>query len=278
MIGEYDASGNDIKTYGYKPNSTWTTDPVFMQQNGQYCFYHNDHLGTPMKMTSVSGAVVWSATYDAFGKATVDGNSTVANNLRFPGQYYDGEASLHYNWNRYYDPASGRYIIIDPIGLRGGINFFVYAKNSPARLFDSMGLDECTNTTVSVGGGFALGGAGLGGECGTGILQCTDECGNQTSYAYKYCCGGLTIGPKGLPKGSFDTSGEFGGWSGDVSRFRGSSIQIKGFVGSGLNGWSGTISWNPGVGGGVTTGPAGGIGASIGGMGCWTWDVTSIEF
>ena len=57
------AAGNEVKAYGYKPGSLWTTDPLFMKTDGQYYFYHNDHLGTPQKMTDVSGAVVWSAKY-----------------------------------------------------------------------------------------------------------------------------------------------------------------------------------------------------------------------
>ena len=70
--------------------------------------YHNDHLGTPQKMTSVNGAVVWNATYSSFGEANVDITSTITNNLRFPGQYEDEETGLHYNYHRYYDPTTGR--------------------------------------------------------------------------------------------------------------------------------------------------------------------------
>ncbi len=51
-----------------------------------YYFYHNDHLGTPQKLTAVNGAVVWSAVYSSFGEAMVE-IETVENNLRFPGQY-----------------------------------------------------------------------------------------------------------------------------------------------------------------------------------------------
>ncbi|MCP4379504.1 MAG: RHS repeat protein [bacterium] len=67
LVAEYDAAGNETRTYGYKPNSTWTTDPLWLKQNGEYYFYHNDHLGTPQKLARQNGAVVWSASYSAFG-------------------------------------------------------------------------------------------------------------------------------------------------------------------------------------------------------------------
>ena len=83
---------------------------------------------------------VWSATYDAFGRATVDAASTVTNNLRFPGQYYDAETGLHYNWMRYYDPVTGRYSTSDPIGLEGGVNEYAYVGGNPIVWMDPMGL------------------------------------------------------------------------------------------------------------------------------------------
>ncbi|MFV0478013.1 MAG: RHS repeat domain-containing protein [Parahaliea sp.] len=38
-------------------------------------------------------------------------------NLRLPGQYFDGETGLHYNYFRHYDPSLGRYIQSDPIDI-----------------------------------------------------------------------------------------------------------------------------------------------------------------
>ena len=116
LVGEYDATGSVIKTYGWKPGSTWSTDPLFMKIGSEYYYYHNDHLGTPQKMTSVSGAVVWSAKYSSFGDAFIEVESVV-NNLRFPGQYWDGESGLHYNYKRYYDIDAKRYLNIDPLRI-----------------------------------------------------------------------------------------------------------------------------------------------------------------
>ncbi len=50
LAAEYDAAGNELKSYGYKPDSTWTTDPLWLKKGGEYYFYHNDHLGTPQKL------------------------------------------------------------------------------------------------------------------------------------------------------------------------------------------------------------------------------------
>jgi RHS repeat-associated protein len=66
--------------------------------------------------------------------------SSVTNNFRFPGQYYDQETGLHYNYYRYYDPRTGRYLTPDPIGLVGGINPFAYSDNNPTLWIDPFGL------------------------------------------------------------------------------------------------------------------------------------------
>jgi RHS repeat-associated protein len=79
-------------------------------------FYHNDALGTPQRMTDSTGAVVWAADYKPFGEAAIT-ISTITNNLRFPGQYFDAETGLNYNYMRDYDPATGRYIQSDPVGI-----------------------------------------------------------------------------------------------------------------------------------------------------------------
>jgi len=105
-------------------------------------YIHTDHLGTPVMMSDSSGAKVWEVEARPFGDgATATGTGSL--NIRFPGQYHDAESGLNYNYFRDYNPAIGRYVEADPIGLDGGINPFVYVQNSPVNLVDPFGLGGC---------------------------------------------------------------------------------------------------------------------------------------
>jgi RHS repeat-associated protein len=109
-------------------------------------YVHPDHLGTPRAITrSTDNQFVWKwDNTEAFGDSAPNespsGLGTFAYNLRFRGQYFDGETGSHYNYFRDYEPTIGRYIQSDPIGLKGGINTFAYARGSPLRWTDPFGL------------------------------------------------------------------------------------------------------------------------------------------
>jgi len=68
----------------------------------------------------------------------------VTNNFRFPGQYYDAETGLNYNYQRTYDPAIGEYTQHDPIGRKGGMNPFGYVGGNPVTRDDPLGLRPLT--------------------------------------------------------------------------------------------------------------------------------------
>jgi RHS repeat-associated protein len=147
----FDGAGNEYVEVSDDTGKT-TADAVrFVSVDGgsvptvtTLSYIHNDHLGTPKAMTDESGSVVWRSTHDPFGAATVDPSSTVEMNVRFPGQYYDSETGLHYNYFRYYAPETGRYHTYDSIGLAGGINPYLYADANPLTNFDPLGLDTIT--------------------------------------------------------------------------------------------------------------------------------------
>ncbi|WP_422491555.1 RHS repeat domain-containing protein [Endozoicomonas sp. ALE010] len=125
-------------------------------------YLHPDHLNTPRLATDENQTIVWRWQSDAFGLGQAeedpdeDGKPTVVN-LRFPGQYFDQENGLHYNFHRYYDPETGRYTQSDPIGLMGGMNTYSYAYENPVKFTDPLGLAVyLTYHEVRVGGGNGL--------------------------------------------------------------------------------------------------------------------------
>jgi RHS repeat-associated protein len=101
--------------------------------------YSTDHLGTPREILDEEGNLMWSARYDVHGRIDKLEVNKVDNPIRFQGQYEDCEIGLHYNFFRYYDPDTGRYITQDPIRLLGGINPYAYALN-PLSWLDPLGL------------------------------------------------------------------------------------------------------------------------------------------
>ncbi|UUY07316.1 DUF4329 domain-containing protein [Pseudomonas sp. J452] len=147
LVGEYDEQGNLRQEYAYDPTKPWMSQPLFTrakrQDNQQWSisYFATSHLGTPEAAFEKSGEVTWRAKAQAFGKTQIN-LATIDNPLRFPGQYFDAETGLYQNYFRDYDPALGRYVQSDPIGLRGGINYYVYVNSAPLFSFDPDGLYE----------------------------------------------------------------------------------------------------------------------------------------
>ncbi len=90
-------------------------------------FIHNDHLGTPVAVTDQSQSVVWEAQRLPFGKTGETGS--ISERSRFPGQYFDAETDLNYNYFRNYDTSTGRYHQADPVGLLGWRSSSLTSKN-----------------------------------------------------------------------------------------------------------------------------------------------------
>ena len=100
---------------------------------------HADHLGRPVKMTNAAKASVWDVVFTPWGAPhTLTGAQTL--NERFPGQWFQLESGLHYNWHRHYDPSLGRYTQPDPLGFVDGPSQYAYGRNSPQTRVDRFGL------------------------------------------------------------------------------------------------------------------------------------------
>lgn len=135
LIGEYDASGNIIQ------ETVWLGElAVGVLTSGAQYYVNPDHLGAPQSIRDQSGNVLWRWDHDPFGNGAPSGSITC--NLRFPGQYYDSETGLFYNYYRDYNPATGRYVQSDPIGLAGGVNTYAYVDGNPVGRVDPYGLAE----------------------------------------------------------------------------------------------------------------------------------------
>jgi RHS repeat-associated protein len=126
-----DAVLNNATAYAYEAFERTLTDTLY--------FYHADHLGTPIAMTNGAGALVWRAEHTPFGGIYALTVGTTANNLRFPGQYYDSETGLAQNWNRDYSARVGRFYENDPWRSLPPRQY-LYVNNNPLKHIDSKGL------------------------------------------------------------------------------------------------------------------------------------------
>jgi RHS repeat-associated protein len=117
--------------------------------------YFTDHLGSVLN-TAIAGGL---QSYDSYGR-TIAGFPLFAEvlssdpvNYGFAGRQFDIESEKYYNRARMYDPATGRFLNQDPLGLKGGLNLYRYAKNNPLSYVDPYGRSPL---------GCMLGGALLG--------------------------------------------------------------------------------------------------------------------
>ena len=153
----------DIWFYAYRGTETlWQTDAnwgsidflaasgmkiatVDSSVGGCFCttkYYHLDPLGSTRLVTSPSKSVSFSDGYQPFGRD--NGSPNTSENYKFTGKPYSSTTGLYYEYQRWYDPSTGRFISQDP--LLGKLsnpqssNGYVYANNVPTTYTDPSGL------------------------------------------------------------------------------------------------------------------------------------------
>jgi RHS repeat-associated protein len=140
LLAESAATGAVLREY------IWLGDvPVAVVEGASRFYVHVDHLNTPRLVANQTPQTVWRwDQQEPFGLNAPDQDPSSLGifelALRFPGQYADKETNLFYNSARDFDPLVGRYVESDPIGLRGGLNTYLYADGTPVARSDPDGL------------------------------------------------------------------------------------------------------------------------------------------
>ncbi|WP_405913081.1 DUF6531 domain-containing protein [Streptomyces sp. NBC_00963] len=117
--------------------------------NSRFFAIVTDLVGTPTELLDESGNIAWRKRSTLWGTTTWTANSATYTPLRFPGQYFDPETGLHYNYFRHYDPETARYLTPDPLGLAPAPNPNSYVHN-PHSWIDPLGLSpDCLDGEVT---------------------------------------------------------------------------------------------------------------------------------
>lgn len=251
--------------YIYLPTASGPM-PVAAIYGTKHYAIQSDHLNTPRRLVQSDGQVAWQWAYSEFGdeQPTVASNrfaNTALNqsfgtttvpavtfNLRYPGQYYDQESNLYYNYHRSYSATIGRYTQADPIGLQGGWNRFSYVGQNPLSFTDPLGLASTARPIDgirldgggggSVGGGSAaVGGVIVGSAIGRAIDAIIDFCTPESpcEKIRKEIDDWMIAMEKKYLEMMLDRNGLYyapstGTWDGHVSRYNGMKRRLQTLV------------------------------------------------
>jgi len=105
--------------------------------------YVVDHRGAAVALMDDRGATIWAGDYDPYGRCTETGAEAGEQPLRLLGQLHDAATGYAHHRYRVFDPATRRFLTVDPIGLLGGLNPYAYPSD-PVTFADPLGLTKCS--------------------------------------------------------------------------------------------------------------------------------------
>lgn len=145
IVGEYGSDWTPVAQYTHGQD---IDDPILRATATAAQYFHQDGLGSVVGLSDQTGATTGTQRFDAW-------ENKLASTGTIPLYGYTGrepdETGLIYYRARYYDASIGRLISRDPIGLRGGVNRYAYAKNNPANFNDPLGLSPKDPIDLSSG-------------------------------------------------------------------------------------------------------------------------------
>ncbi|WP_162830089.1 DUF6531 domain-containing protein [Amycolatopsis palatopharyngis] len=153
VLAEQRHSSGHATTWNWEPGSFRPVCQVERARSGdtgqdwvdrEFFSIVTDIIGTPTELVDPAGKVTWKRNATIWGHLLDQSRQSASTPLRFPGQYFDFESQLNYNYYRYYDAETGRYASPDPLGLAPTMNPQSYVPN-PTASTDPSGLSPCRN-------------------------------------------------------------------------------------------------------------------------------------
>jgi RHS repeat-associated protein len=115
IIAETDTAGQTLREYIWLGDIPLAVVDKVATGSPVIYYVHADHLGRPARMTAQNQAWVWDVIYSPFGETSYIWTNPGTIDIRFPGQWFQLESGLAYNWHRHYDATLGRYLQPDPL-------------------------------------------------------------------------------------------------------------------------------------------------------------------
>jgi RHS repeat-associated protein len=136
-ITAYAGTTNLTKVYAYG------LDLISQEQPGVATnYYGHDGHGSVRYLTSISGGITDTYTYDAYGNLVASSGST-ANNYLYCGEQYDPQLKFYYNRARYLNPDTGRFWTMDTFPGNNedplSLHKYLYCQDEPVNLTDPFG-------------------------------------------------------------------------------------------------------------------------------------------
>jgi RHS repeat-associated protein len=138
-----------VQVPGFQQPFEFWSDPVTITVNanpaGDITYLHHDFAGSVIGATDANGAVIWKEDYQPYGERIRNEAAAAGNRQFYTGKPFDPETGLSYMGARYYDPAMGRFMGIDPVEFKEAnlqsFNRYGYANNNPYRFVDPDGQE-----------------------------------------------------------------------------------------------------------------------------------------
>lgn len=177
------------------------TDEVFQRTDSAGALsFLADGLGSTLALADSTGTLQTQYTFEPFGNTTSTGSAST-NSFAYTGRELDA-TGLYFYRARYYSSALQRFVSEDPIGLVGGINTFVYVRNSPVNLRDPLGLcPGCGDCSVDLSASLSASGPGTNepGDCAQHRADAALSCAVVVGFPCYLACNYLFSPPVPTP-------------------------------------------------------------------------------